>query len=188
MRRFCFFILLALLLAPAAFAQRTAKGQSFVGSSYLISFPGAASGVSLEYGMYLQHSYWMSGAGLIFDSVALSNGLSVDVLESVWSGGWMWRPFWTRSRDVSMYVGGGLLLGAEIYDPAWKLERSRKTLPDGSVLEGGRFIVGIQPSVELEWFFLPKVALTVSLDAPFIFLSRTGVARFCAGAGLRFNI
>lgn len=162
--------LLLLLVLPSASlrAQRTVNRQMFLTVSASLSpLDKGAWGVSLEAGRYRSRSLFDYGFSFSRRKAELSTGDDMDCLQMLAQGGWHWRMFGTRSRLFSMYLGGGLFAGAELYDPAGKLSEFTSSL-SGSA----KFLIGATPELSLEVYPFSRVALVVSAQAPLNFTKR----------------
>lgn len=183
------------LLAVMAFfvslglsAQRTAKAQLFVDAGASLSFPEVTVGAQAGIGQYRSGFYWDAGLAFLSDRVYFSNGERAPFVDYLAGGGAFWRALGTRSRSFNFYLGGHGFLGAELYDPANRLDASMKTLSDGSVFGGVQFVYGCAPSVLVEFFFWDRLALTGSFNLPVVVNSRVSLFRYVASVGLRYNL
>jgi len=173
---------LALLLAPQAMAQRTMRGQMFLDLSGHYPVGGAVS-----VGQYRLPGYWMAGIEELRMREYLHIGDAVDNLTlDIWhtklQGGYMYRLVSNRSRSISMYAGGMGWIAAESVDPL-------KKLPDDIVLPGlpkHKFVFGVTPMVETEFFLGNHFAVVLGGRLPLAFLSNIRLATVQARAGFRF--
>lgn len=168
-------------MSLTASAQRTMDGQSLVDASCIVSMRGyAGAGGSIAYGQYGINHYWDAFAGLYPNDIALSTSGRMDYWHAVTGAGYMYRLLSVRSRLVSLYAGGKGFIGLEYYDPLGKV-------PDNIItgLPETRFIYGISPSVEIEFFILNKVALVIRTEVPLTVSSMIRTVYFLGGGGLR---
>lgn len=185
-------LLLACLFLSSfnCFAQRTSNNSVHIGLSQQISCSKTPSGgLDLNAGMYLLHSYWKAGLSATnYDVIAegdFVNGERFDHSHFVAYGDWMYRVVGTYSRNLNLYIGGGLFMGANVYELFKQLpEDATRSFPKSE------FIYGLKPSVELEVFFCKKVAFTLGANFPFTFSSSlsTDIAHIVGSLGIRVNI
>lgn len=180
--------LVAFAVCVSASAQRTARAQFFIDARGVVSFPEFTFGASLGMGQYRSLFYWDAGLSLLSDRVYFSNGKSAPFVDYLAGGGASWRALSSRTRGVSLYLGGQGFLGAEVYDPAGVLSPAEKTLVDGSVFSGARFVYGLKPQVTLEGFVWNRLAVVLSASMPLVFNSRVSVVRGAVSLGLRYNL
>lgn len=178
---------LALFITLGLSAQRTAKGQFFIDASATVSVPEFGVGAHAYMGQYRTGFFWDAGFMMLSDKVYFSNGKSAGYMDLMVGGGAFWRPLATRTRSLNVYLGGDGFVGLELYDPFNILEDKDKTLADGTVFTGNRFIYGVIPAVEAEYFFWDRLALVAAFRLPVVINSRVTVLRYSAEAGLRYN-
>ncbi len=103
------------LSTVSACAQRTMNRQFFVNADYLMTLhPGDETGVNgmeVFAGEYLRNFYWNIG----FQLYPRLNRINLGCVNV--AAGAMWRPFSTRDRMFSMYIGGNLIAGADFSGP-----------------------------------------------------------------------
>lgn len=180
-------------LSERAFAQRTMDGQMFASVSYVNGlFPERALtqiGGEANLGQYILSScYWE--AGVRYNP--LTKMQTVGSLTAF--GGFNYRIASTRNRAFNLYAGGRLFLGVDYTEGSNPVEEivigtgSSVQVTDIEVEPGKtRFMIGIDPAVEMEWFFVKKIALVVRVSAPVKFMTQQQFFSGRAGAGLRFN-
>lgn len=172
------------------FAQRTSNNSVHIGLSQQISCSKTPSGgLDLNAGMYLLHSYWKAGLSATnYDVIAegdLVDGERFDHSHFIAYGDWMYRVVGTYSRNLNLYIGGGIFMGANVYELF-------KQLPEYATREfpKSEFIYGLKPSVELEIFFCRKVAFTLGANFPITFSSSLpkDTAHIVGSLGIRVSI
>lgn len=180
-------LLVLLFQAPSLFAQRTSKNTQYISAS--ASWTLSSFGGELDYGMYLHNSHVFGGlnignrAELDVPTNEIVNHQSLELL-----GGWEWRLYGSRSRMVNVYIGGDAFIGAEALDV---FKTARETTRQSYYLSGFKdykFIFGISPRAELEFFVSRSVALTAGVRAPVTFLSQYGYINLDVLLGARFNL
>lgn len=96
---------------------------------------------------------------------------------------YMYRVAATRSRSVNLYVGGGVFLGWELYDPFRRLPSYIDT-----GFGNGAFIYGVSASIASEFFITRTVALTLESRMPVSISSKTEILKLHLKAGIKVNI
>jgi len=172
---------LLLLTGGNVSAQRTMKGQMFLDLAGHYPLAG-----SVNVGQYLMPGYWMAGLEalrmreyLLMDDIV--GTVSLDVWQTKAKGGYMARLVSTRSRSISLYAGGVAWVGLESVDPF-------KKLPDTIVIPSlpkHKFVFGVTPEVEAEFFLGSHFALVVGGRLPLAFLSNIRMVTAQARAGIR---
>lgn len=181
-RRYILMALALLLLTGGqAAAQRTMRGQMFLDLAGHYPVGG-----SIGVGQYTLPGYWTAGLEalrmrerLIMDDAVET--VSLDVWQTKAKGGYMARLVSTRSRSISLYAGGVAWVGLESVDPF-------KKLPDTIVIPSlpkHRFVFGVTPEVEAEFFLGSHFALVVGGRLPLAFLSNIRMATLQGRAGFR---
>jgi len=176
--------LAGLLSAEDCMAQRTSRGSFLLdarGSISALDFPGP--GADLSFGQYLQNSYWKSGIGADLHSHALSEDYTLDYMDLVAEGAWLYRLAGTRNRVFSLYAGAGIFLGYEMFDPGKKLP--------GFILEktgNGSFLYGLYPAIEMEIYLCRWIALSAFAEVPINFSSPVTWYHVNCGLGVRFAL
>ena len=167
-----------------ASAQRTMKGQYHIAAE---GVAGADSGVhlggELSFGGYLLDSYMKGWINVTSDSIFLPTSHLLSYIPIAIGADYMYRVASTRSRSVNLYVGGGVFLGWEFYDP-------RKRIPDyiDTGLPDGTFIYGVTPAIDSEFFITRTVALTLESRMPVSISSKTEILKLHLKAGIKVNI
>ncbi len=179
-------IMLALGLSMPLMAQRTAYGERMLSAT--VSWTISSVGGEARFGQYLMNGFW-------FGELALNNRMEVDApsQEKVHfphaqlGGGYMFRLYGTRTRAINLYGGAGAFIGMEMLD-LWKT----LTVPTRrSFLENGfkefRFIYGVSPQVEAEFFIFKDIALTINGKMPVTLNSKFDIINWEIGGGVKYN-
>lgn len=187
-----FCLLLQGLIFEAA-AQRTMDGQMFLSTSYTNGlFPERALtqiGGEAGLGCYLISScYWEAG-------VRYSPLTKMQTVGSLaFYGGFNYRLVSTRNRAFNLYGGGRLFLGVDYTvgsNPVEDIVIGNTSTPQVSDIEvtpgTTRFLIGVDPGLEMEWFFVKKIAFIARVSAPIKFMTQQQFFSGRAGVGLRFN-
>lgn len=162
-------------------AQRTAQGESILTGSALTSM--TSFGGEVFYGRYLLRSEWGAGVGAVTRTLPVNTGETLQYLRLEGMGRFMYRVYGTRSRAINAYVGGDLFVGCEFMDPFRRLSATTK-LPGYS---DAKFIFGLSPRLEGEFFLTPSLGLVVPVRVPVTFLSQFGRAVGVeVGLGVRY--
>ena len=167
-----------------AHAQRTMSEQNMITLYGFTPFTGSSDlGGELCWGRYQLNSYWKVKADLESSSHKLQTGHTMNSCDIMFGGSYMHRLACTRSRNLSLYAGGGTFIGYEFYDP-------KKRLPEyiDTGLPVGNFLYGINAMAEVEFFFHRIIALVVYAELPVNFSSPLSKVRYRAGAGIRINL
>lgn len=182
------FILIACMIllssSQAVSAQRTMKGQLHIGAQASLSAdPHMAAGGELTFGSYLLDSYIVGWINITPDRITLPTGHLLGYVPINIGADYMYRVVATRSRSINLYVGGGVFLGWEFYDPFGRVPSYIDTgLPDGT------FIYGVAPAIDSEFFLSRNVALTLGARSPISISSQTEILKLHLRAGIRINI
>ena len=170
--------------SQAASAQRTMKGQLHVGAQASLSAdPRLPAGGELSFGSYLLDSYIAGWINVTPDFISLATGHQLGYIPINVGADYMYRVAATRARSVNLYVGGGVFLGWELYDP---FKRVPSYIDTG--FGKGNFIYGVAPALESEFFITRTVALTLGTRMPVSISSKTEILKLHLKAGLRVNI
>ena len=170
--------------SQAASAQRTMKGQLHVGAQASLSAdPRLPAGGELSFGSYLLDSYIAGWINVTPDFISLATGHQLGYIPINVGADYMYRVAATRARSVNLYVGGGVFLGWELYDP---FKRVPSYIDTG--FGKGNFIYGVAPALESEFFITRTVALTLGARMPVSISSKTEILKLHLKAGLRVNI
>lgn len=186
-KKFLLFLSISLFLfCMSAHAQRTAYGER------MLSVKGAwtisSLGGELQYGQYLMNGFWFGGLNLsnrVEKDEPTSERVHFPRLQL--NGGYMFRLFGSRTRAINIYGGGDAFIGVEMFD-FWKILTSPTRL---SFLETGfseyRFIYGVAPRAEAEFFVFPSVALLVNARIPICFNTKFEILGWELGGGVKIN-
>ena len=165
-------------------AQRTMKGQNHIAAEAVIAAdPRLPIGAEISFGQYLLDSYVHGWINYSPDYVLLSTSHPLEYIPVTVGADYMHRIAATRSRSVNLYVGGGVFLGWEFYDPFRRLPSYIDT-----GLESGAFIYGIAPSIVSEFFFTRTVGFILGARMPVSISSKTEILKLHLKAGIRVNI
>lgn len=194
MKRILFYCLVVLSLTLAdsfeCSAQRTSNRSVHIGLAQQISaYSIPSGGLDLNAGMYLLHSYWKAGLMATDFNVKAgginTNGEYFDHAHFIAYGDWMYRLVGTYNRCLNLYLGGGIFMGANVYELF-------RPVPDTVEKEypKSEFIYGLKPSVELEIFFCRRVAFILGANFPFTFSSslETDIAHVVGSFGVRVSL
>jgi hypothetical protein len=170
--------------SQAASAQRTMKGQLHIGAQASLSAdPRVPIGGELSFGSYLLDSHISGWINVTPDYISLPTGHQLRYIPINVGVDYMYRVAATRARSVNLYVGGGVFLGWELYDP---FKRVPSYIDTG--FGKGNFIYGVAPALESEFFITRTVALTLAAKMPVSISSKTEILKLHLKAGLRVNI
>ena len=170
--------------SQAASAQRTMKGQLHIGAQASLSAdPRVPIGGELSFGSYLLDSHISGWINVTPDYISLPTGHQLGYIPINVGADYMYRAAATRARSVNLYVGGGVFLGWELYDP---FKRVPSYIDTG--FGKGNFIYGVSPALESEFFITRTVALTLGARMPVSISSKTEILKLQLKAGLRVNI
>ena len=174
-------ILTSLHFYSTASAQRTMSGQPSLRVSS--TYNGRSAGAEAFFEMYTLSGYWQSGIQGNLYNVVLSTGNSIDYLQALAQGGYMFRLASTRSRSLNLYAGGGINAGVEVLD-IWN------SLPTYMDLGRSRygFIYGFYGSSVLEWFLSKRFAIILQAGIPVSFRSAVQTVKWNIGVGLKWNL
>ena len=170
--------------SQAASAQRTMKGQLHIGAQASLSAdPRVSIGGELSFGSYLLDSHISGWINVTPDYISLPTGHQLGYIPINVGADYMYRVAATRARSVNLYVGGGVFLGWELYDP---FKRVPSYIDTG--FGKGNFIYGVAPALESEFFITRTVALTLGARMPVSISSKTEILKLHLKAGLRVDI
>ena len=170
--------------SQAASAQRTMKGQLHIGAQASLSAdPRVPIGGELSFGSYLLDSHISGWINVTPDYISLPTGHQLGYVPINVGADYMYRVAATRARSANLYVGGGVFLGWELYDPS----RRVPSYIDTGVGKGN-FIYGVAPALESEFFITRTVALTLGARMPVSISSKTEILKLHLKAGLRVDI
>ena len=179
------FFLLFFSCTTEASAQRTMDGQLFVsaeGHLSAVNFTNAGGGVSM--GQYKLDGLWICHIIFSNNTIGISSGRKLGFVDFYAQGGYLYRIISNRSRSICFYGGGGAFIGYEVYDPGKKVPSHLSiNLP-----EGGTFLYGIDPYLELESFVKRNIAVTLGLSSPINFSSPLSKVRPKLSLGIRIDL
>lgn len=165
-------------------AQRTMKGQLHIDAKASLSAdPRMPAGGELSFGSYLLNSYITGWINVTPDYITLPTGHQLGYIPINIGADYMYRVAATRARSINLYVGGGVFLGWELYDPFKKVPPYIDT-----GFGKGNFIYGVAPALETEFFITRTVALTLGARMPVSISSKTEILKLHLKAGFRVNI
>ena len=170
-------ILLIFISANDAMAQRTMKGQLFVGTEGMVSIVDPRDhGLSLEFGQYTLKGLWSCRCTSTSNRAKILSEHTLNYMDICGEGGYLYRIVASRSRQFNLYGGGGVFIGYEIYDPSGLLPSS------------GQFLYGITPRLEFEAFLSRKIGLSLGLSGPINFTSLVSMFRPRVSLGIRIDL
>ena len=165
-------------------AQRTMKGQYHLAAEAAFAAdPRIPAGVEISFGAYLLDSYVIGWVNVTPDYVTLPTSHQLEYIPINVGADYMYRVAATRARSVNLYVGGGLYLGWELYDPFRKVPSYIDT-----GFGSGTFIYGVAPALDSEFFITRRLALTLGARMPVSISSKTEILKLHLKAGIRINI
>ena len=170
--------------SQAVSAQRTMKGQLHIGAHASLSAdPRVPAGGELSFGSYLLDSYITGWINVTQDYITLPTSHQLGYIPINVGADYMYRVAATRSRSINLYVGGGIFLGWELYDPFKRLPTYIDT-----GFGKGTFIYGLAPAVASEFFIARTVALSLEARMPVSISSKTEILKLHLKAGIKVNI
>lgn len=165
-------------------AQRTMKGQYHLAAEAAFAAdPRVPTGAEISFGAYLLDSYVIGWINVTPDYVTLPTSHQLEYIPINVGADYMYRVAATRARSVNLYVGGGVFLGWELYDPFRKVPSYIDT-----GFGSGTFIYGVAPALESEFFIARRLALTLGVRMPVSISSKTEILKLHLKAGIRINI
>ena len=177
-------VLTAFCFCQMGYAQRTMRDQNLLTVSMQTPCTGIRDfGASVSYGRYLLDAYWKTSVSVVPRGLQLSTGDRMDLMALRVGADYMYRIASVRSRAFSLYGGGGVFIGYELYDPFSRLPSNIHT-----GLTDGAFIYGVNANLEAEIFIARKIALIAGCTVPMTFGSVTRWLRVNAITGIRFNL
>ena len=167
-----------------ASAQRTMKGQYHLAAEAAFAAdPRVPAGAEISFGAYLLDSYVIGWINVTPDYVTLPTSHQLEYIPINVGADYMYRVAATRARSVNLYVGGGVFLGWELYDPFRRLPSYIDT-----GFGNGAFIYGVSASIASEFFITRTVALTLESRMPVSISSKTEILKLHLKAGIKLNI
>ena len=177
-------VLTAFCFCQMGYAQRTMRDQNLLTVSMQTPCTGLRDfGASVSYGRYLLDAHWKTSVSVVPRGLQLSTGDRMDLMTLRVGADYMYRIASVRSRAFSLYGGGGVFIGYELYDPFSRLPSNIHT-----GLTDGAFIYGVNANLETEIFIARKIALIAGCTVPMTFGSVTRWLRVNAITGIRFNL
>lgn len=178
-------ILLIFISANDAMAQRTMKGQLFVGTESMVSIVDPRDhGLSLEFGQYTLKGLWSCRCTSTSNRAKILSEHTLNYMDICGEGGYLYRIVASRNRQFNLYGGGGVFIGYELYDPSGLLPSHIATeLP-----KSGQFLYGITPRLEFEAFLSRKIGLSLGLSGPINFTSLVSMFRPRVSLGIRIDL
>ena len=178
-------ILLLFISVNDATAQRTMKGQLFVGTEGMVSIVRPRDhGLSLEFGQYTLKGLWSCRCTSTSNSTEITSGHTLSFMDICGEGEYLYRIVSSRSRQFNVYGGGGAFIGYEFYDMYGSLPSHIATeLP-----KSGQFLYGITPRLEFEAFVSRKIGISLGLSGPLNFSSLISRFRPRVCLGVRIDL
>ena len=178
-------ILLIFISANDAMAQRTMKGQLFVGTEGMVSIVDPRDhGLALEMGQYTLKGLWSCRCTGTSNRAEILSAHTLTYMDICGEGGYLYRIVGSRSRQFNLYGGGGAFIGYEFYDPAG----TRPSHIATELPKSGQFLYGITPRLEFEAFLSRKIGISLGLSAPLNFTSLVSRFRPRVSLGLRIDL
>lgn len=146
-----------------------------------VFYTGSSAGAEAIFSRYTLIGYWDTSLGASHHSYATNSAQRLEDLHITACADYMFRLVGTRSRSVSLYLGGGAFLGYEAIDPLRRLPAQYQ-----SNLDKGYFIYGLRAKLAAEFFVVEKIAICVEAATPVNFRSPLGWFNYNAGLGLKF--
>lgn len=191
MKNMKYILLLAALLAaytaPCS-AQRTMRSQFFIDAEGRWPL-----GAQLSLGQYTNVGYWNGflTADRLYQTLVYSDGQTaarLDYYRIAIGAEYMARIAGTRSRSLSLYGGGGGMIGIELVDPFSLLPKDIVIQIDGESPAKRAFIFGVRPRILCEWYLSQRFALTAGCVAPIYFGSQWRYLSVMGTLGMRVNV
>lgn len=184
MRKIIIAVIAALAASFPLSAQRTAAGSWYVDVDAVCTFQSL--GAQASFGYYMLHSYVGGGANAAIRTVRQDTGTlqyNLPYVQYTATADFMYRLAGTRTRWFTLNGGGGVLLGAEVYDP-------KNQRPEGVTLSetGGTFIYGVDVRLEMEFYPFRRFGFVVGSRMPLTFGSLCSIFNIDVFAGIRVNI
>lgn len=177
-----YFILAAALLwcCTQASAQRTMPGRCCVATAG--GWNGSSASAEVFFSQYTLNGFWEAGVIGADYKLPMNVGGSLHYEHLALAGGYQFRLAATRNRAVNLYGGGGVFIGAELFDPM-------RQLPNYYALSVKQesFLYGIYAKTEAEFFLARRLAITAGASAH-LTPSSIRMFHFVAGLGLKLII
>lgn len=171
-------LFLGSIFCVEASAQRTMKSQSFLNAECLYDFE--SFGVSTTFGQYTLGGFWETGLDGHLYKADTDSGIVLDYAHCCVSGGYMFRLAGTKRRNINLYAGSGVFIGAEILDPMNRLLDNYRLS-----MKKAEFLYGIYAGMLTEIFVMEKLAIVVEASLPLNFSSRISMLGYDVGLGLK---
>lgn len=186
MKKIVVSVLLLLAACFGADAQRTSKGQFYVGADWATTvYPKVMSYhvFNVETGQYTLFGKWQAG-------VQYATRDAYGIVSVLAHGGAMYRFFGSRGRVVNFYGGADLLLGADFCSEQISVlipDEDGKTKTETQAAKTG-FVWGLNPKFEFEIFPFTSVAIYFGASLPLKFATQQKMFSIVPYAGIRVNL
>ena len=100
---------------------------------------------------------------------------------------WLYRPYGTRNRKFSLYIGGDIFFGYERMDLFNQASATCRQSLYNIGYSKYKIIYGLSPRIEGELFVGQQWAILFPIRIPITFNSQVGVFGFEVGVGARYN-
>lgn len=177
-------ILIALLFTQSVYAQRTSSGEGHI--SIIGNWTISSVGGELIGGQYTMYGQW-------FAAIDFLNRAEKEATEKYYfpqiqfAGGYLYRVYGNKTRSFNVYTGADAFIGIELFDLYKSLSEPTKKAFINNGYTDTRFIFGLAPRVEVEYFFLRNLGLSARMRLPICFLTKFDTVAFEIGAGVKFN-
>lgn len=186
MKRLLISVLFVLSAVFAADAQRTSRGQFYVGADWSTTvYPKVLSYhiANVEVGQYTLFGKWQAG-------VRYATADAYGIQSVLVHGGAMYRFCGSRGRVVSFYGGGDFIIGADFCSEQISVlvpDDNGKTKTETKEATTG-FVWGVDPKLEMEVFPFTRVAFYLGASFPVKFSTQQKAFSIVPYAGLRVNL
>ena len=140
-------------------------------------------GAEAVFSQYTLGGFWEVGLSAKQYGRPTSAAISINSLNTVAEGAYMFRLVGTRNRSVNLYCGAGVFIGYEAVDPFHKIPDTIQTN-----LNKGYFLYGLHAKLVAEFFVSRTVALTLDGCVPVNFSSPLGRFHYDVGAGVKIML
>ena len=167
-------------------AQRTAYGTVEVHGSILTTL--SSLGGEIGAGQYFQRS--RVGGGVSFTNRMIretTHNEKVNFERITGFAEWLYRPYGTRNRKFSLYIGGDIFFGYERMDLFNQASATCRQSLYNIGYSKYKIIYGLSPRIEGELFVGQQWAILFPIRIPITFNSQVGVFGFEVGVGARYN-
>ena len=172
---------LATICCLSASAQRTMNGQPALRLDAILT--DSSFGAEAVFSKYTLGGFWEAGISAKQYVRPTSSAISINSLDIVAEGDFLFRFVGARNRCVNLYGGGGVFLGYEAIDPFLRIPGTIRTN-----LSKGYFLYGLQAKLMAEFFVSKTVALTIDGCVPINFSSPTGKFHYDIGVGVKIML